>query len=121
MRLLTVRLLAVLFAATWLLLPGFGLVDLSVSWDPDWPVVQSADVPPIRGGMLAAPLTGRDGNNLGVIYLSDRNEGAFFTGADEAVLVQLAQMASMPASSAARATASVCRAAAPVLSRDQAR
>ena len=41
-RLLTARLLAVVFAATWLLLPGFGLVDLSVSWDPDWPVVLEA-------------------------------------------------------------------------------
>ena len=43
--------------------------------------------------MLAAPLTGRDGTNLGVIYLSDRNEGEF-TNDDEAILVQLAQMAS---------------------------
>ena len=61
----------------------------------DWTVVKASNIPPIRGGMLAAPLTGRDGNNLGVIYLSDRNEGDFFTGADEAVLVQLAQMASI--------------------------
>ena len=41
---------------------------------------REASIPPIRGGMLAAPLTGRDGNNLGVIYLSDRTEGVFFTG-----------------------------------------
>ena len=26
-----------LFAATWLVLPGFGLIDLTVTWDPDWP------------------------------------------------------------------------------------
>jgi hypothetical protein len=36
------RVLAVLFAFTWLVLPGFGLIDLSVSWDPDWPVVLEA-------------------------------------------------------------------------------
>ena len=61
----------------------------------DWLIVRDAEIPPIHGGMLAAPLTGRDGNNLGVIYLSDRVEGDFFTAADEAVLVQLAQMASI--------------------------
>ena len=42
---------------------------------------------PVTGGMLAAPLTGRDGTNLGVIYLSDRYEGDF-THDDEAMLVQ---------------------------------
>jgi hypothetical protein len=41
-RLLACRVLAVLSALTWLLLPGFGLVDLSVSWDPAWPVVLEA-------------------------------------------------------------------------------
>jgi len=41
-RLLAVRVLAVLFALTWLVLPGFGLTDLSVTWDPDWPVVLEA-------------------------------------------------------------------------------
>jgi hypothetical protein len=41
-RLLAVRLLAVLVALTWLVFPGFGLVDLSVSWDPDWSVVLEA-------------------------------------------------------------------------------
>ena len=39
---LSVRVLAVFFALTWLLLPGFGLIDLSVTWDPDWPVVLEA-------------------------------------------------------------------------------
>ena len=61
----------------------------------DWLIVRDVEIPPIKGGILAAPLTGRDGNNLGVIYLSDRVEGDFFTAADEAVLVQLAQMASI--------------------------
>src|SRR5688500_18393934 len=37
-----VRVLAVLFALTWLVFPGFGLIDLSVTWDPDWPVVLEA-------------------------------------------------------------------------------
>ena len=42
MRVLAVRVLAVLFALTWLIFPGFGLIDLSVTWDPDWPVVLEA-------------------------------------------------------------------------------
>ena len=37
-----VRVLAVLFALTWLIFPGFGLIDLSVTWDPEWPVVLEA-------------------------------------------------------------------------------
>ena len=61
---------------------------------PDWEIVKSADIPPIVGGMLAAPLVSRDSHNFGVIYLSDRNDGEF-TQNDEAVLVQLAQMASI--------------------------
>ncbi|MCC5669675.1 PAS domain S-box protein [Nostoc sp. CHAB 5784] len=47
--------------------------------------------PPMRG-WLAAPLMGRDGHNIGLIQLSDKYEGDF-TEADEAILVQLAQMA----------------------------
>ncbi|HIK16985.1 MAG TPA: PAS domain S-box protein [Leptolyngbyaceae cyanobacterium M33_DOE_097] len=49
--------------------------------------------PPMRG-WLAAPLMGRDGHNIGLIQLSDKYEGDF-TEADEAILVQLAQMASV--------------------------
>jgi signal transduction histidine kinase len=45
-------------------------------------------------GWLAAPLVGRDGRNLGLIQLSDKCDGEF-TAEDEAVLVQLAQMASV--------------------------
>jgi hypothetical protein len=41
-RLLAVRIVAAFFALTWLVLPGFGLTDLSVTWDPDWPVVLEA-------------------------------------------------------------------------------
>jgi signal transduction histidine kinase len=45
-------------------------------------------------GWLAAPMVARDGRNLGLIQLSDRYEGDF-TAQDEAVLLQLAQMASI--------------------------
>lgn len=46
--------------------------------------------PPMRG-WLAAPLVGAGGANLGLVQLSDRDEGEF-TEADEAVLVLIAQM-----------------------------
>jgi hypothetical protein len=41
-RLTTARVVAALSAVTWLFLPGFGLIDLSVTWDPDWAVVLEA-------------------------------------------------------------------------------
>jgi hypothetical protein len=41
-RLVLARILAAFFALTWLILPGFGLIDLSVTWDADWPVVLEA-------------------------------------------------------------------------------
>jgi PAS domain S-box-containing protein len=53
----------------------------------------AAKHPPMRG-WLAAPLTGRDAKNLGLLQLSDKYEGEF-TEADEAIAVQLAQMASV--------------------------
>ena len=59
-----------------------GLPDPSVMIDP-----------PMRG-WLAAPLTGRDGRNMGLLQLSDRFDGDF-NNDDEAILVQLAQMASI--------------------------
>jgi PAS domain S-box-containing protein len=49
--------------------------------------------PPLRG-WLAAPLRDRDGNNVGLIQLSDKYDGDF-TEQDEAVLRQLAEMASV--------------------------
>ncbi|MBD2439225.1 ATP-binding protein [Nostoc sp. FACHB-110] len=49
--------------------------------------------PPMRG-WLAAPLVGRDGKNIGLVQLSDKYEGEF-TATDLAILVQLAQMASV--------------------------
>jgi signal transduction histidine kinase len=45
-------------------------------------------------GLLAAPLVGQDGKALGSLQLTDRVEGDFDAG-DEAMLVQLAQTASV--------------------------
>ena len=53
----------------------------------------AAEHPPMRG-WLAAPLVGRDGRNLGLIQLSDKEDGSEFDAADEAMLVQPAQFAS---------------------------
>lgn len=53
----------------------------------------AADQLPVRG-WLAVPLSDRDGRHLGVIHLSDKFEGEFSED-DEAILVQLAQMASI--------------------------
>ena len=49
--------------------------------------------PPMRG-WLAAPLVGREGSNLGLLQLSDKYEGDF-SEEDEAILVQLARLASV--------------------------
>lgn len=49
------------------------------------------DPPPMRG-LLAVPILGRHGGSLGVIQLSDKYAGDF-SDVDEAVLLQLAQMA----------------------------
>ena len=62
-------------------------LEVSANW------TEEAESAGPRHGWLAAPLVGHDGRNLGVIQLADRYEGDF-TGEDEAVLVQLAQMAS---------------------------
>ena len=55
--------------------------------------MESAGLPPLRG-WLAAALTGRDGRFMGLIELSDKQEGEFSSN-DEVVIVQLAQMASI--------------------------
>ncbi|HET9449623.1 MAG TPA: PAS domain S-box protein, partial [Aggregicoccus sp.] len=49
--------------------------------------------PPLRG-WLAVPLVGHGGRPFGVVQLSDREEGEF-SEEDEAILVQLAQLASV--------------------------
>lgn len=62
---------------------------------PGWRVFgkQASSHPPMRG-WLVAPLTERNGKNIGFIQLSDKYEGEF-TESDEAIIVQLAQMASV--------------------------
>ncbi len=54
---------------------------------------QSADHGMLRG-LLAAPLSSREGKNMGLIRLSEKHDGDF-TEEDEAVLVQLSQMVSI--------------------------
>jgi signal transduction histidine kinase len=49
---------------------------------------------PSPRGWLGAPLVGRDGRNIGLLYASDREEGDF-TDADESMLVQFAQAAAI--------------------------
>jgi len=49
---------------------------------------------PMELGWLAAPLTGRDGRNIGLLHLLEKADGDF-TAEDEAVLTQLAQMSSI--------------------------
>ncbi len=49
--------------------------------------------PPMRG-WLAVPLIGGHGRNIGLMQLSDKYEGDF-TEEDEAILAELAQMASL--------------------------
>ena len=41
-RIAGLRLLALVLSLSWLVFPGFGLIDLSETWDPDWPVVLEA-------------------------------------------------------------------------------
>lgn len=41
-RQIAVRTLAGLFAVSWIVLPGFGAIDLSVTWSADWPQVLEA-------------------------------------------------------------------------------
>lgn len=53
----------------------------------------ASEHPPMRG-WLAAPLVGRDGRNIGLLQLTDRDKGEF-DSEDEAALVQLAQLASV--------------------------
>ena len=53
----------------------------------------AGDHPPMRG-WLAAPLVGREGRNLGLIQLSDKQDGSEFDENDEAIIVQLARLAS---------------------------
>src|SRR5436190_15500306 len=61
--------------------------------NPGWQLRHPKENSTARGWM-AAPLTGRDGRNIGFIELTDKYEDEF-TAEDEALLVQLAQMTSI--------------------------
>lgn len=61
---------------------------------PEWRAFRDAPDHPPLPDYLAAPLVGRDGRNLGLVQLSHKTDETAFTGEDEAILVQLAQMAS---------------------------
>jgi len=56
-------------------------------------VSPAANLPSETADTIAVPLTGLDGREFGVITLVDKRRGAF-SELDEAVLAQLAQMAS---------------------------
>lgn len=61
---------------------------------PEWRGLRDAPDHPPLPDYLAAPLIGRDGTNLGLIQLSHKRDDTPFSAQDEAILVQLAQMAS---------------------------
>ena len=61
---------------------------------PDYRGLRDAPGHPPMPDYLAAPLVGRDGSNLGLIQLSHKLDESPFSTEDEAILVQLAQMAS---------------------------
>ncbi len=61
---------------------------------PMWRGLRDAPGHPPLPDYLAAPLLGRDGTALGLIQLSHRYDEQPFSEEDEAILVQLAQMAS---------------------------
>jgi len=67
------------------------MTEVEVRHHQDWEVLNSLELPPIRG-MLAAPLIGRTGQQMGLIYLCEKRDGDFSQD-DEAILVQFAQMA----------------------------
>jgi signal transduction histidine kinase/FixJ family two-component response regulator len=67
---------------------------LELEGRPEWLAeTRDAGGPPLRG-MLSAPLTEGSGRSVGFILLSDKAEGEFSED-DEAVLIQLAQLASI--------------------------
>jgi PAS domain S-box-containing protein len=60
--------------------------------DPRWQTLGRLSGPaPSPNGWLAAPLMGRNGKIMGLIQLSDKDEGNF-TNDDEVILVQLSQL-----------------------------
>lgn len=68
-------------------------VRLNTATAADRPWAKSAEA--ALHSWLAAPLVTRDGRNLGLIHLSHKVSGGEFTADDEAIMVQLAHMASV--------------------------
>jgi len=60
--------------------------------------------PAASAGWLAAPLSGRDGRPIGIVYLLGKRSGDF-SAEDEAILTQLAQMSSIAIENAINAEA----------------
>ena len=54
MRTILLRVLAVFSALSWLVVPGFAVPDLLVTWDPDWPVMLEAGWALFSGVLVAA-------------------------------------------------------------------
>lgn len=70
------------------------MTQVELETHPAWKALnEEADKNPPLRGWLAAPFVTRDGRNLGLLQLSDKIDGDFGED-DEAILVQLAQMAS---------------------------
>jgi PAS domain S-box-containing protein len=61
---------------------------------PGWMALVAEDGPPAMRGWLAVPLTGRHGENIGLLQLTDKYEGEF-TVQDQYVAVEIAQLASI--------------------------
>jgi hypothetical protein len=55
MRAFAARVVSGLFAVSWLVLPGFGAIDLSVTWSADWPQVLEAGWGLFATVIVAAP------------------------------------------------------------------
>ena len=70
------------------------LTGLELAAHPEFRGLRDAPNHPPLPDYLAAPLVGRDGRNLGLIQLCHKLDEQPFTAEDEAMLVQLAQMAS---------------------------
>lgn len=61
---------------------------------PEWRGLRDAPGHPPLPDYLAAPFVGRDGGNLGLLQLSHKTDESAFSAEDEAMLVQLASLAS---------------------------
>jgi PAS domain S-box-containing protein len=71
------------------------LTQAELAHDTRWRILaKTAVAVPTTNGWLAVPLVGRNGQNMGLLQLADRDEGEF-TAEDEAILVQLSRLAAI--------------------------